>query len=62
MGIKGISSAQYQLGQCCLYGMGIRADHEAAVRWLKKAEALGLDLAGEALRRIESFSSGEGDL
>jgi len=60
--VQGIAAAQYQLGQCYIYGMGVTADHDAAVRWLKRAERQGLAMAADTLRRIESFGASTGDL
>jgi TPR repeat protein len=54
-----VAAAQYQLGQCFVYGLGVTADHDAAQRWLGKADAQGLELAGNALRWIAEFSAAD---
>lgn len=51
--MQGVPEAQYQLGQCLMHGMGGTTDHEAALRWLRKAAAHGLALAQEEVASAE---------
>lgn len=49
---QGYANAQYNLGVLYLHGQGVKADREAAIRWLQMAAGQNHQPAKEALQKL----------